>query len=97
MTNHRSFLDRKMDRSLVLMLGLLVISRCGHPTEIEGYMLTLTLSCSPGRLYAIELGHKVSDEEWRKMADVYKVRIEWLHGEGELNDYAASMTRRTAP
>lgn len=55
------------------------------------------LSCSPGRLYAIELGHKVSDEEWRKMADVYKVRIEWLHGEGELNDYAASMTRRTAP
>lgn len=42
MTNHRSFLDRKMDRSLVLMLGLLVVSRCGHPTEIEGYMLTLT-------------------------------------------------------
>lgn len=27
----RSFLDRKMDRSLVLMLGLLVISRIGDP------------------------------------------------------------------
>lgn len=48
MTNHRSFLDRKMDRSLVLMLGLLVVSRCGHPTEIEGYMFTLTSRAAMG-------------------------------------------------
>lgn len=49
------------------------------------------LGWATGPLHAIEIGegHPPTDEEWRKLADLYHVRIEWLRGDGEQRDYKA--------
>ena len=45
----RSLYERRNDAQLALMLGLLVVSRQGSATEIDGYLLTL---CSRAALGA---------------------------------------------
>lgn len=42
MTRHRSYYQRNSDRGISTMLGLLLASRCGSPTEVIAYEMELT-------------------------------------------------------
>lgn len=42
MTRSRTWIQRKSDRGVATMLGLLLVSRCGSPTEVIAYEHELT-------------------------------------------------------
>lgn len=42
MTRRRSYYQRNSDRGVATMLGLLLASRCGSPTEVTAYETELT-------------------------------------------------------
>ena len=46
--SRRPMLERRRDAQLSLVLGLLVVSRHGSATEIEGYLLTLATRALDG-------------------------------------------------
>lgn len=48
MTRSRSWLQNKSDRGISTMLGLLLASRCGSPTEVIAYEMELTSRAMQG-------------------------------------------------